>query len=447
MSRASIRPRPVDIFRKLPILKSVKDLEDDESAGTRASQLVRLTLENENDVVHAIPVRKNSDDIPTPQFVVVESYERDYERTFMQPTTYLRGGGNRAENSDIVEYDLDDEDDDWMQEFNKEKKMLSPDKFENMLYKLEILDHKARERAVGSGATFGQTIPVLLQHDTAVEALQSPNTRYAVFQAVYNYWKAKRDRWQKPILRRLQPPPPVNDTNPYNVFRPREKAHRLHTRRTQRRENNVQSFEKLRQVRRNLEQAKRVFEALTKREEKKREFMESEINLQREQIKYKHDTHHDEDGFTLIGFTPTNKSTVNKRGDDERVTGLLANSSDLANGHARIRPGFAQTPPVTDAMPMVEASDQNRRDSKRNYEQLRGRVNRRDPQEPVLLFTRPLDPERLAAAGIVLPRGRVRMGRGGRILVDRWDPLTQTPLGWDRSPFSTESLQPPPPRL
>ena len=28
-----------------------------------------------------------------------------------------------------------------------------------------------------------------------------------------------------------QPPPPVNDTNPYNVFRPREKAHRLHTRR------------------------------------------------------------------------------------------------------------------------------------------------------------------------------------------------------------------------
>jgi hypothetical protein len=29
----------------------------------------------------------------------------------------------------------------------------------------------------------------------------------------------------------LKPPPPVNDTNPYNVFRPREKAHRLHTRR------------------------------------------------------------------------------------------------------------------------------------------------------------------------------------------------------------------------
>ena len=29
----------------------------------------------------------------------------------------------------------------------------------------------------------------------------------------------------------LQPPPPVNDTNPFNVFRPREKIHRPHTRR------------------------------------------------------------------------------------------------------------------------------------------------------------------------------------------------------------------------
>nr|GFD18684.1 enhancer of polycomb homolog 2-like [Tanacetum cinerariifolium] len=67
------------------------------------------------------------------------------------------------------------------------------------------------------------------------------------------------------------PPPPATDTNPYNVFRPREKAHRLHTRRMQRRENNVQSFEKLRQVRRNLEQAKNLLEAVIRREEKKRD--------------------------------------------------------------------------------------------------------------------------------------------------------------------------------
>ncbi|KAI3696020.1 hypothetical protein L1987_79028 [Smallanthus sonchifolius] len=64
---------------------------------------------------------------------------------------------------------------------------------------------------------------------------------------------------------RSMPPPPVNDTNPYNVFRPREKAHQLHTRRMQRREKNTQSFEKLRQVRGNLDQAKNLLE----REKKK----------------------------------------------------------------------------------------------------------------------------------------------------------------------------------
>ncbi|KAI3782565.1 hypothetical protein L2E82_12616 [Cichorium intybus] len=34
-----------------------------------------------------------------------------------------------------------------------------------------------------------------------------------------------------PLSTQNQPLPPVNDTNPHNVFRPREKAHRLHTRR------------------------------------------------------------------------------------------------------------------------------------------------------------------------------------------------------------------------
>ncbi|KAH7661368.1 Enhancer of polycomb protein [Dioscorea alata] len=77
-----------------------------------------------------------------------------------------------------------------------------------------------------------------------LQALQSQSIQFVVFQSVYNYWKEKREQWQKPILRRLQPPSPVNDSNPYNVFRPREKFHRHHTRRTQRRENNAQSFDK-----------------------------------------------------------------------------------------------------------------------------------------------------------------------------------------------------------
>lgn len=45
MSRLSFRPRPLDIHKKLPILKSFKDFEDEDnpSSITRNSQLLRIT--------------------------------------------------------------------------------------------------------------------------------------------------------------------------------------------------------------------------------------------------------------------------------------------------------------------------------------------------------------------------------------------------------------------
>lgn len=63
-----------------------------------------------------------------------------------------------------------------------------------------------------------------------------------------------------------------------------------------------------------------------------------------------------------------------------------------------------------------------------------------DPVEPVLLFAKPLVAEKLAAAAIVPPsdsslrnsvsmgshKFRGRIGRGGRIIFDRWNPLLQT---------------------
>lgn len=65
-----------------------------------------------------------------------------------------------------------------------------------------------------------------------------------------------------------------------------------------------------------------------------------------------------------------------------------------------------------------------------------------DPLEPVLLFTRPVVPEKLAAAGIIPPpdcltkdevsapayKFHGRIGRGGRLIFDRWNPLLHTPI-------------------
>ncbi|KAF5952081.1 hypothetical protein HYC85_010025 [Camellia sinensis] len=229
-----------------------------------------------------------------------------------------------------------------------------------------------------------------------------------------------REQWQKPILRRLQPPPPVNDTNPYNVFRPREKAHRLHTRRMQRRENNVQSFEKLRQVRRNLDQAKTLVEALIK-----------------------HETELLEDSLALPGLP----SFPGKFGSSEEE---FMDSDDVANIRPPYTlPGAVQNMPSMDSkLVMVSAGSMKREFRRKNAPN--GWLHKLDPLEPVLLFTKPVDPEKLAAAGIVPPpdssttttttmtmmnsaSGRSynfhgRIGRGGRIVFDRWNPLMHTPI-------------------
>ncbi|KFK42281.1 enhancer of polycomb-like protein [Arabis alpina] len=439
MSRLSFRPRPLDIHKKLPILKSFKDFEDDETptSTTRNSQLLRIASSEVDNEVHPVQTKKHVSEIPTPQFVIVDTYERDYSPTFGQPNSYLRARGARSELGEFVEYDLDNEDDDWLYEFDKDNKELSPEKLESIIFKLEVLDHKTRERAGVIAPTLGSPVPVLLQLDAAIDALQSLSINYGVFQAIFNYWKDKRKRWQKPILRRLQPPPPVNDTNPYNVFRPREKVHRLHTRRSnltkkntdkallllqmQRRENNVQSFEKLRQ-----------------REEKKRDVMDSEVSLQRIQLQYRHETDLLEDCLALPGFPPSTTSYKFGSSDEE-----FMDSDDYTTTRVRTRPAFIPNPRFTNTNLNTSHPGGFKQEVRRRHSN-QGWLHKLDPNEPVMLFTKPLVPEKLAAAGIVPPvpdsssgqppsRFQGRMGRGGRIIFDRWNPLNQSHINCGNS--------------
>ncbi len=73
-------------------------------------------------------------------------------------------------------------------------------------------------------------------------------------------------------------------------------------------------------------------------------------------------------------------------------------------------------------------------------------INAVDALEPSFLFTKPLDPEKLAAANISpwldnntqqRYHSHGRMGRGGRLIFDRWNPLTQTPLVSSSNFFSS----------
>lgn len=55
-------------------------------------------------------------------------------------------GGTGYNNEQYVEYDLDNDDEDWLDEFNKSDNRLSDAKFETMLWRLELACQAAIER-------------------------------------------------------------------------------------------------------------------------------------------------------------------------------------------------------------------------------------------------------------------------------------------------------------
>ena len=84
---------------------------------------------------------------------------------------------------------------------------------------------------------------------------------------VYHYWVSKRKKNQKPCSRRYWPPTSVTDTNPHMVFRPREKErYRLR----KHRKNDLDSYRKLQQLRREFAGAQSLLQLVIEREKLKR---------------------------------------------------------------------------------------------------------------------------------------------------------------------------------
>ena len=88
-------------------------------------------------------------------------------------------------------------------------------------------DDISSEVGVAPGAGLGErqspaavsTIDNMSREEALRALARSHALRETVRGAVYDYWKAKRLRRGKPLLRRLQAPTASSDSNPFNVFR------------------------------------------------------------------------------------------------------------------------------------------------------------------------------------------------------------------------------------
>eukprot|EP00894_Picocystis_sp_ML_P002492 jgi/Pico_ML_1/53009/g3631.t1 len=190
-----------------------------------------------------------------------------------------------ATTESFVEYDLDEEDEEWLVKYNDGQERLSGEKLEFMIMKLEHICAEITDKAfVAAGASAAERNSAAasastshLSREDALAALKCANMRQAVNVAVYDYWVEKRKRKERPLMRRFQPPPPVTDANPYTVFRAREKIQRPQTRR--KRENDVGSYEKMREMRFNMARAREILATVVTRERRKQDILMCEVKL------------------------------------------------------------------------------------------------------------------------------------------------------------------------
>ena len=101
-----------------------------------------------------------------------------------------------------------------------------------------------------------------------------------VMNDVYQYWVSKRSKLKRPLLRRFWPVTSTEDSNPHLVFRPREKEkYKLR----KKRQNDMDAYRKLQQLKQDFSQIRLLLGLIKKREELNR----SLVVLQKEWFEQK----------------------------------------------------------------------------------------------------------------------------------------------------------------
>ncbi|RLN59244.1 hypothetical protein BBP00_00006608 [Phytophthora kernoviae] len=276
MRRSSLRPRQIDVHARMRIIRSEEDLDADDDGGGSSqphATFQQLVAALEARQQPAAQAKRRKKDIPIPVILSVASYDQSVSPDFEVPTSYVRfqtlprdseNGSELVPESQEVEVDLDLSDMRWLKRHPKygqdgdPRYQLSQERFAQMLDALE----KASALLNPNVMTLAEAEDVFAKR---LSMQKTPLNRVTC--DVYAYWAAKRQALKRPLLRRYWPQTPLNDTNPHAVFRPREKERyklRKH------RKNDLEGFHKLQQLRVDFERVRRLMDLVRRRERAKR---------------------------------------------------------------------------------------------------------------------------------------------------------------------------------
>ncbi|KAF4140276.1 Enhancer of polycomb-like [Phytophthora infestans] len=433
MRRSSLRPRQIDIHARMRVIREEDDLDADDDGTGGASQphatFQQLVANLAARQKAGSQSKRNKKDIPIPVILPVPSYDISVSADFEVPTSYVRFQSlPRDEDaatsealgpeSQDVEVDLDLEDMRWLRRHPKygvdgdPRYQLSQERFAQMLDALE----KASALLNPNVMTLAEAEDVFAKR---LEMRKTPLNRVTC--DVYAYWAAKRQQLRRPLLRRFWPQTPLNDTNPHAVFRPREKERyklRKH------RKNDLEGFRKLQQLRVDFERVRRLLDLVRRRERAKRlqlDFLD-EIRRQAE-----HElTHRGPNAGVRKPVIPVDeererhKKKKKKKKKHREVENGSVTDGASASGDAKsdAKPGKAGA--VVEG-PQIAPTFMEY-DTSANFVMEDTTDTDSSPRSGPVYPSYPLSPPRLMAAIFQQPpkyRCRGRIGRGGRLVMDR----------------------------
>ena len=187
---------------------------------------------------------------------------------------------------------------------------------------------------------------------------------------VYDYWKKKREKQGRALIRRFQPPTSINDTSPHSTFRPREREEKR-MRRTRMKDKDA--HKNLKQFHADFRRAKELLEQLVKREKAKKALLQLDFCLKfardikdipsgviKQQEEFFKEWYRDRDKAKQQSAAPKRTSTVAAAdaADLDLADSGLPNASNLQlSTVARNRPVIRFEKAAAEAEPVMAAAD------------------------------------------------------------------------------------------
>ncbi|KAL8707834.1 MAG: hypothetical protein Q9220_007188 [cf. Caloplaca sp. 1 TL-2023] len=292
MTRSSVAGSARFRQRKLTTKQSLQILREDQidtvdDDGQRNVPRVETGVEKGEEIEHHLQAALSASQaaavggkiaqvyIPTPDTIKSSSiqYETLYPLTFPQPATYIRFSST-VEDCCGCPYDMDHDDSVFLKSLNNKdaSTQCSEDHFEEII---NFYEGTAQARQPYAAVDNSPVLTYEEIEDAFVENFDAPERLFT--REVYDYWKSKRLRTGNRSLAvnlKLETGMETDDADPYVCFRRREVRQ---VRKTRGRD--AHSAEKLKKLRKELEESRQIMALIRQREITKREQLAVERQL------------------------------------------------------------------------------------------------------------------------------------------------------------------------